>query len=246
MTPDTQAAPLSAEELAGYRELVKDGEPSLSRAFHKKILGTIRHWKARAEAAESALKEAQAPDEHGETPETYEEIGRVFMDEYRLAMDHPVCADYVCCDGPSEIISHLLNKIEETEAQAKASPPLTLTHEERSAAKLAENFMLNEDADELEEDELHKICWALIAIGDRLTPQDVSAAKGEGVSSAPEVETGAPDGWKLVPREPTHEMWAAMGDALVGYKQRHHDKVAEELWQAVYDAAPADTAQERK
>ena len=53
--------------------------------------------------------------------------------------------------------------------------------------------------------------------------------------------------WKLVPREPTQEMWAVMGNALVGYKQRHHDKVAEELWQAAYDAAPTtDTAQEKE
>jgi hypothetical protein len=42
----------------------------------------------------------------------------------------------------------------------------------------------------------------------------------------------------LVPREPTREMWAAMGNALVGYRQRHHDKVAADLWPAVLAAAP--------
>lgn len=46
------------------------------------------------------------------------------------------------------------------------------------------------------------------------------------------------DGHQLVPVEPTRPMWAAMGDALVGYRQRHHDKVAGDLWQAVLRAAP--------
>lgn len=55
------------------------------------------------------------------------------------------------------------------------------------------------------------------------------------------------EGYVLVPVEPTREMWAAGGDAVVGYKQRHHDKVVEEIWSAMIAAclpaapvAPAD------
>lgn len=46
------------------------------------------------------------------------------------------------------------------------------------------------------------------------------------------------EGWVMVPVEPTREMWAAMGNAIVGYKQRHHDKVAEQIWTAALAAAP--------
>lgn len=46
----------------------------------------------------------------------------------------------------------------------------------------------------------------------------------------------------VVPAEPTREMWAAMGDALVGYKQRHHDAVAAELYSALLTAAQGKEA----
>lgn len=48
-----------------------------------------------------------------------------------------------------------------------------------------------------------------------------------------------PEGWKLVPVEPDRAMWAAMGNALVGYKQRHHDKVAEDVWTGAIAVAPS-------
>ena len=38
-------------------------------------------------------------------------------------------------------------------------------------------------------------------------------------------------------REPTRPMWAAGGNAVVGYKQRHHDKVTESVWTGMIDAA---------
>lgn len=47
-----------------------------------------------------------------------------------------------------------------------------------------------------------------------------------------------PDGWQLVPIEPTREMWAAMANTLYGYKNRHHDKVAGDLYSAMLSAAP--------
>ena len=47
------------------------------------------------------------------------------------------------------------------------------------------------------------------------------------------------EGWVLFPREPSREMWAAMGNALVGYKQRHHDKVAEVLWNSLLALRPS-------
>lgn len=47
------------------------------------------------------------------------------------------------------------------------------------------------------------------------------------------------EGWQYVPKEPTMAMWAAGGDAVVGYKNRHHDAVVEQVWQAMLAAAPA-------
>jgi hypothetical protein len=49
---------------------------------------------------------------------------------------------------------------------------------------------------------------------------------------------GTGEGWRTVPNQPTREMWAAMGDALFGYKQRHHDKVAADVWNAALAASP--------
>jgi hypothetical protein len=48
----------------------------------------------------------------------------------------------------------------------------------------------------------------------------------------------AEDGFVRVPREPTREMWAAGGNVIVGYKQRHHDKVVADVWSAMLAAAP--------
>lgn len=49
-----------------------------------------------------------------------------------------------------------------------------------------------------------------------------------------------PEGWVLVPVEPTREMWAAMGNTLFyGYRNRHHDKVAGDLYRAAIAAAPS-------
>jgi hypothetical protein len=53
---------------------------------------------------------------------------------------------------------------------------------------------------------------------------------------------GAEGAWVLVPREPTREMWAAMGNAVVGYKQRHHDKVSEAVWKGALAARPSPPA----
>jgi hypothetical protein len=60
------------------------------------------------------------------------------------------------------------------------------------------------------------------------------------------IATETPEGWVLVPREPTREMWAAMGNALVGHRQRHHDKVAEDLWNGALAAAGNPPPQDEK
>lgn len=52
-----------------------------------------------------------------------------------------------------------------------------LTEDERVGLRLAENHMLNEDADELEEDEVHKICWALIKLYDRTSGRSTAPSK---------------------------------------------------------------------
>lgn len=46
-------------------------------------------------------------------------------------------------------------------------------------------------------------------------------------------------GWQLVPIEPTTEMWAKAGDALVKLQAKgigHHDKLAEATWTAMLSA----------
>lgn len=52
----------------------------------------------------------------------------------------------------------------------------------------------------------------------------------------------AQDDKMLVPVEPTREMWAAGANAVIGYKQRHHDKVVADVWSAMLSAAPAQPA----
>lgn len=55
--------------------------------------------------------------------------------------------------------------------------------------------------------------------------------------AAPPCSDKANVDWVMVPREPTREMWAAMGNVLVGYKNRHHDKVAADLYAAILSAS---------
>lgn len=53
------------------------------------------------------------------------------------------------------------------------------------------------------------------------------------------------EGWVLVPEEPTCEMWAAAGDAVVRLQSlgvSHHDKLIEASWTALIDAAPTPPA----
>lgn len=46
------------------------------------------------------------------------------------------------------------------------------------------------------------------------------------------------DGWQLVPKEPTREMWAAAGNVLVSRKNRHHDTITRAVWDGMLAAAP--------
>ncbi|MGI4744933.1 MAG: hypothetical protein ACRYGI_11560 [Janthinobacterium lividum] len=52
-------------------------------------------------------------------------------------------------------------------------------------------------------------------------------------------EWRVPGGWVLVPIDPIREMWAAGGNAVVGYKQRHHDKVVAQVWADMLAARPS-------
>lgn len=63
-------------------------------------------------------------------------------------------------------------------------------------------------------------------------------------AALPDVK-GETEGWRLVPIEPTREMWAAMADSLYGYKNRHHDKVAGDLYRAMLAAAPLPASPEQ-
>lgn len=51
-----------------------------------------------------------------------------------------------------------------------------------------------------------------------------------------------PEAWAIVPVEPIREQWAAMADTLYKYKNRHHDKVAGDLFAAMLTARPNPTA----
>ena len=44
--------------------------------------------------------------------------------------------------------------------------------------------------------------------------------------------------YKLVPIEPTREMWAAAGDAVVALNSKHHDAISEAVYNAMLNAAP--------
>ena len=43
---------------------------------------------------------------------------------------------------------------------------------------------------------------------------------------------------RLVPVEPTREMWAAAGTAACNTAHQHHDKIVEAVWSAMLSAAP--------
>lgn len=51
-------------------------------------------------------------------------------------------------------------------------------------------------------------------------------------------------GFVMVPKEPVREMWAAGGNAVVGYKERHHDKVVDAVWSGMLAASPNPFAEE--
>lgn len=44
--------------------------------------------------------------------------------------------------------------------------------------------------------------------------------------------------YKLVPVNPTREMWAAAGDAVVALNSQHHDAISEAVYKAMLAAAP--------
>jgi hypothetical protein len=44
--------------------------------------------------------------------------------------------------------------------------------------------------------------------------------------------------YKLVPVEPTREMWSAAGDAVVALKSQHHDAISEAVYKAMLATAP--------
>lgn len=52
----------------------------------------------------------------------------------------------------------------------------------------------------------------------------------------------AHEAFVVVPVEPVREQWAAMADTLYGYKNRHHDKVAGDVFNAMLAARPDPTA----
>lgn len=116
----------------------------------------------RALFSRSPVKDAAPePDEHGETPETYEEIGRTFMEKYREIVELPEFEGYICCDSPVEAIDHLLHKLED------AAPAPVLTEDER---KLVEDF---KQAQREYPNASFASKWhnGLLAIIDRLTKQ---------------------------------------------------------------------------
>lgn len=51
-----------------------------------------------------------------------------------------------------------------------------------------------------------------------------------------------PEAFVVVPVEPIREQWAAMADTLYRYKNRHHDKVAGDVFNALLSARPDPTA----
>lgn len=44
-------------------------------------------------------------------------------------------------------------------------------------------------------------------------------------------------GYAIVPKEPTREMWAAGGDAVVNHPSMHHDRIIGDVWPAMIAAA---------
>lgn len=51
------------------------------------------------------------------------------------------------------------------------------------------------------------------------------------------VDLAVPDSFVLIPKEPTREFFAAMGDAIVKIGHCHHDKIAADLYAAIIATA---------
>jgi hypothetical protein len=86
--------------------------------------------------------------------------------------------------------------------------------------------------------EQNKLTRPIIGIENR-TALEVFDIMCDRISRAPAPSPAPVEGWVMVPIEPTREMWAAMGTAVTGYFNKHHDIVAGEVYSAMLASAPA-------
>jgi hypothetical protein len=78
--------------------------------------------------------------------------------------------------------------------------------------------------------------------GQMLRPERLSALVDAILATAGHAQTpDLPEGYVLIPREPTRGMWAACGDAVVGNTSVHHDVVVGLIYRAIVAVADSST-----
>ena len=235
MTPDPQATPLSAPD---FKEIAytRDDLTQINEALRKTYLleKNGRRWTADQQAQHTAALrfmatiavEMEAREKAEARAEAAESALKSMETERRGLKSFLDIADAELGELKAEL------------AQAKASPHGGMT---RSDIYNVVTGILSKHVKGINLE-----AWPMLrneltdAISSRLTPPDVSAAK-------------VPDGWKLVPREPTREMLQAFIDNAPmhnldtikrlekqGGSTTLSDAQLAEVWRAGYDAAPGD------
>jgi hypothetical protein len=144
-------------------------------------------------------------------------IGRSLMDDIASCVHSTAGYEHWSpADDPAEIVVDLINDLTDTRAALQSA--------EQRATKLAE------EVERLKPFEEAASTWA-IACGVARGERDIA----EGRLALLERRSGDV---VVLPREPTREMWAAMGNALVGSTTVHHDAVAAKVWSALVALAP--------
>jgi hypothetical protein len=121
------------------------------------------------------------------------------------------------------------------------SSPVTETEEYRYARNLLVHFVEEHFPHNPDWRPLPDLIGVLTQIDNAITiARDYKARLSGGLAPTPAV----PEGYVLIPREPTREMWAACGDAVVGNTSVHHDVVVRLMYRAI--VALADTSTDRE
>ena len=88
------------------------------------------------------------------------------------------------------------------------------------------------------EPEVEAVARAIQGTTPRCYPVSTAALENMACAAIAVLDGARGDGWQLVPKEPTREMWAAAGNVLVNSNNQHHDTITRAVWDGMLAAAP--------